>query len=985
VFRFDAGRAPQGLVVSPDGSKLFVNNFMDRTVQVFDLHLLLQNGSTSVPVLATVNSVGSEKLTATVLKGKQFFYDARDARLARDRYMSCATCHNDGGSDGRVWDLTGMGEGLRNTITLNGRAGMGHGFLHWSANFDEVQDFEGQIRTLAGGTGLMSDAAFATRTQPLGTPKAGASADLDALAAYLGSLGTFSQSPYRNSDGSLTAAAVQGRTVFQNAGCGTCHSGTNFTASGAGTLNDVGTIEQPGSGQRLNGPLSGIDPPTLRDVWATAPYLHDGSAATLADAVRAHTSITLSTADVNSVVAYLQQVGSEEAAAPNPPPPTDTTPPSVPQNLQATAVNASRIDLTWNASTDTGGSGLAGYRIYRDGGSTPIATVTTTSYSNTNLTAGTSYSYQVRAYDNADNQSALSSSASATTTAAPVWTGGDIGAVAAGGSFTDTGTSATITGSGADIWSTADEFQYAYRTLSGDGTMTARVTNLTNGHMWSKVGVMVRESTAANSRHGTMFLGAGKGASFQYRLNNGGTSAGDNGDNVLTIPRWIRVQRQGTVVRGFFSADGVNWTQRGTVTLSGLPTNVLIGIAYTSHVDGTLGSATLDNITLTDNNPTPDTTAPTVPANLQATAISQSRIDLTWGASTDTGGSGLAGYRIYRNGGASPIATVTTTSYSDTGLAASTQYSYTVRAVDGAGNASANSGAAAATTQSPPAPDTTPPSVPQNVQATAVGATRIDLTWSASTDTGGSGLAGYRVYRDGNATPIATVATASYSNTNLTANTSYSYQVRAYDNNGNESALSSSASATTGAAPSWADADIGAVAAAGSFTDNGTALTITGSGADIWSTADEFHFAYRQLTGDGTLIARVTTITNGNVWSKVGLMVRESLAPGSRHGTMYIGAGKGASFQYRVNNGGTSGGDNGDTILTLPRWIRIQRQGNTIIGYFSSDGVTWTQRGARTLTGLPSSVLIGVAYTSHVDGTIGSASLDNVSLTGSTP
>ena len=58
-----------------------------------------------------------------MLHGKQLFYDARDTRLARDRYMSCATCHNDGGSDGRVWDLTGFGEGLRNTISLRGRAG----------------------------------------------------------------------------------------------------------------------------------------------------------------------------------------------------------------------------------------------------------------------------------------------------------------------------------------------------------------------------------------------------------------------------------------------------------------------------------------------------------------------------------------------------------------------------------------------------------------------------------------------------------------------------------------------------------------------------------------------------------------------------------------------------------------------------------------------------------------------------------------------
>lgn len=316
VFRFDVGRAPQGLVVAPDGSKLFVNNFMDRTVGVFNLQPLMSAGTTTVPLLATVNAVTTEKLAATVLKGKQFFYDARDTRLARDRYMSCASCHNDGGSDGRVWDLTGMGEGLRNTIALNGRGGMAQGFLHWSANFDEVQDFEGQIRALAGGTGLMTDAAFATRNTPLGAAKAGVSADLDSLAAYVTSLTTFSQSPYRNSDGSLTTLAAQGRTVFQNSGCGSCHSGTTFTSSSEGTLINVGTIKQPGSGKRLGATLTGIDPPTLRDVWATAPYLHDGSAATLADAVRAHTSITLSTADVNAVSAYLAQIGNEEATAP---------------------------------------------------------------------------------------------------------------------------------------------------------------------------------------------------------------------------------------------------------------------------------------------------------------------------------------------------------------------------------------------------------------------------------------------------------------------------------------------------------------------------------------------------------------------------------------------------------------------------------------------------------------------------------------------
>ena len=319
IFRFVVGRAPQGVAISPNGLQLYVSNFMDRSVQAFDLAPLLKEGRMEAPALATLNSVATEKLTAQVLIGKQLFYDARDPRLARDRYMSCASCHNDGGHDGRVWDLTGYGEGLRNTISLTGRSGTSHGFLHWSANFDEVQDFEGQIRTLAGGTGLMSDAAFntETRSQPLGTAKSGASADLDALAAYVASLATFANSPYRNSDGTLTQNGSSGRTVFQNAGCGNCHGGAKFTNSGAPTLMDVGTLKAS-SGQRLAGALTGIDPPTLRDVWGTAPYMHDGSATTLGDAIRAHTNVSLSSTDVAVLSDYLKQIGAEESTAPMP-------------------------------------------------------------------------------------------------------------------------------------------------------------------------------------------------------------------------------------------------------------------------------------------------------------------------------------------------------------------------------------------------------------------------------------------------------------------------------------------------------------------------------------------------------------------------------------------------------------------------------------------------------------------------------------------
>ena len=316
IMRLDVGRAPQGVLVSPDGLRLYVNNFMDRTVDVFDLSSLVLAGMPSVPHLATLPTVTTEALPANVLLGKQLFYDARDPRLALDRYMSCASCHNDGGYDGRVWDLTGFGEGLRNTISLRGHAG-GQGFLHWSNNFDEVQDFEGQIRALAGGTGLMSDTAFAegTRSQPLGDPKAGQSADLDALAAYLASLDSFAPSPLRSPDGALTSDAQAGRVAFADLNCAGCHGGADFTLSGAGNLENIGTLT-PASGQRLGGTLTGIDIPTLRDVWATAPYLHDGSAPTLAAAIQAHSGIPVGASDLLKLVAYVEQIGGDEGPAP---------------------------------------------------------------------------------------------------------------------------------------------------------------------------------------------------------------------------------------------------------------------------------------------------------------------------------------------------------------------------------------------------------------------------------------------------------------------------------------------------------------------------------------------------------------------------------------------------------------------------------------------------------------------------------------------
>ncbi len=303
VASLPTGRAPQGLVFNGDGSRLFVHNAMSRTVSVFDTTALLAATSNAAPLLAEVPLVATEVLSPQVLLGKQLFHDAADPRLSLDGYISCAGCHLDGGSDGQVWDFTQSGEGLRNTIDLFGRAGTGHGNVHWTANFDEIHDFENDIRGAFGGTGLMTDDDFALTSVPLGLPKAGLSPELDALAAYVSSLSEFPKSPYRPNAGEMTLEALAGKDLFGQLGCSQCHPAPNYTD---GLSHDVGTL------QTSSGPMTtAIDTPTLRGVWASPPYLHDGQAATLSDVLNSatHGGTTGLTMEQRArLVAYLQQL-----------------------------------------------------------------------------------------------------------------------------------------------------------------------------------------------------------------------------------------------------------------------------------------------------------------------------------------------------------------------------------------------------------------------------------------------------------------------------------------------------------------------------------------------------------------------------------------------------------------------------------------------------------------------------------------------------
>ncbi len=176
----------------------------------------------------------------------------------------------------------------------------------------------------------------------------------------------------------------------------------------------------------------------------------------------------------------------------------------------------------------------------------------------------------------------------------PALTGSDIGAVAAAGSHTISNDSYTVNGSGADIWGTADEFYYLRAPLGGNFQVTARVVSIQNTTGWAKGGVMIRQSTNANSAYAIMAMTPANGAAFQYRTTTGGSASSSN-QTGLSAPYWVRLVRSGNTLTGYSSPDGSTWTQRGTATLT-MTDPVQVGLAVCSVVDGTLCRTVFDNV-----------------------------------------------------------------------------------------------------------------------------------------------------------------------------------------------------------------------------------------------------------------------------------------------------------------------------------------------------------------------------------------------------
>jgi fibronectin type 3 domain-containing protein len=463
----------------------------------------------------------------------------------------------------------------------------------------------------------------------------------------------------------------------------------------------------------------------------------------------------------------------------------DLTPPTPATNLSAVAHSGLEIDLTWTPGTDD--VGVTGYDVYRNG--VLIASIPAgSSYADRTVSPLTGYTYKLVSKDAAGNVSGFSNSASATT--------GDV--------FTDDFESGMLL-----KW-TAVSGLLAQMANVDSGQWAAEAAS--NGSAGSSAQVTL-DSTVNELYYRARFKVLSQGANsvslLRFRTATNGSLASAFVSSVGKLG--YRNDTAGTSTTSTLSvAPGVWHEVQMHVLINGASSHVdlwLDGVSAVSQTDS-LGTSPIGRLELGDPSLArtfdvafdnvvadpmfiADATAPSAPSNLHSTSATASSVSLAWDPANDD--VGVTGYRVYRGGTNVGQVDGGTLAYTDTGLTDATQYTYTVTAIDAVGHESAASNSLQATTL-----DGTSPTSPTGLTAAGVaGQNRINLSWTASTDN--VGVTGYRIYRDGSATPLDSVGgtTTTYSDTAVAPGTQYTYTVTAIDAAANESPPSNSATATS--------------------------------------------------------------------------------------------------------------------------------------------------------------------------------------------
>jgi subtilisin family serine protease len=541
------------------------------------------------------------------------------------------------------------------------------------------------------------------------------------------------------------------------------------------------------------------------------------------------------------------------------------------------------------------------------------------------------------------------------------WQFQDIGATGAAGQVSGSAAAMTVSGAGADIWDNSDAFTYVYQPLRGDGEIVGRVSAVEYVDAWTKAGVMLRESLAPNSAHAFMLVSAANGLAYQRRLSTGATSL-HTGAGGGAAPAWVKLSRSGSTITASTSVDGAVWTVVGSDTV-GWSSTIYAGLAVTSHHAGVTATAVFDSIALIQ-------TGVGLPSGWASLDVGAVGVGGSAGVSSDT--------FTLRGAGADIWGTADAFQFAYTTLAGDGQMTARVASLDGVAPWSKAGVMIRATLD------------PQSAYGYALvsqsnGAAfqrRLEMSAEAIHSDGGglSAPVWLRITRIGQTVTAATsfdggswnvIATDTIA---LGASAFVGLAVTSHDATQAATATFDNVSVTTFAPPpdpgpaplppGWASADVGAVGVSGDAHETGGAFVVTGSGADIWGTADAFQFVYTTLPGDGTITARVASVDGVRSWTKAGVMLRQSLDPSSPQAFSLISAAKGQAFQRRPTFGALSTSTSGP-FVTAPQWVRLIRSGTLVTALTSTDGVSWTVVGSSDSIAFGGPVYAGLAVSSH--------------------
>ncbi len=274
---------------------------------------------------------------------------------------------------------------------------------------------------------------------------------------------------------------------------------------------------------------------------------------------------------------------------------------NVQANHTIAASFAAIASYTITASAGTGGSITpSGTVAVSQGGSQTFSIAASSGYSISGVTVDGAGVGAVSSYtfSNVQANHTIAASFAVSSGALPAgWTDVDIGAPAIAGSASYASGTFTVNGCGADIWGTSDQFNYAYQSSTGDGSVTAQVASQQNTATWAKSGVMYRGSTAANDMFVDVSVTPSNGIAMQYRTAVGGTCTSITGTAGVVAPYWVRIVRSGTTFTGYSSADGATWSQVGSVTIA-MASSATVGLEVCSHNTSSLNTSTFQSVTI---------------------------------------------------------------------------------------------------------------------------------------------------------------------------------------------------------------------------------------------------------------------------------------------------------------------------------------------------------------------------------------------------